>query len=100
MPQVKITKSFVDQVPFAEKGQVAYCDTELSGGTQEGRLQSCRDVRHSVYLSRPAADIHHHCRESVPSLKFAMRSCSAACGFKGGRHDRQKKISAGSLATS
>ncbi|MCB9978569.1 MAG: hypothetical protein H6862_03045 [Rhodospirillales bacterium] len=31
MPQVKITKSFVDQVPFAEKGQVAYCDTELSG---------------------------------------------------------------------
>ena len=32
MPTAKITKSFVDQTPFAPKGkQVLYCDTELRG---------------------------------------------------------------------
>ena len=31
MPKAKITKAFVDQVPYAPKGQIAYCDTELRG---------------------------------------------------------------------
>lgn len=31
MPKAKITKTFVDRVPYAEKGQVIYCDTELRG---------------------------------------------------------------------
>lgn len=31
MPKTKITKSFVDQVPLSQKGQILYCDTELSG---------------------------------------------------------------------
>ena len=31
MPKAKITKSFVDQVALTQKGQVAYCDTELRG---------------------------------------------------------------------
>lgn len=31
MPKAKITKTFVDRVPLAEKGQTAYCDTDLRG---------------------------------------------------------------------
>ena len=31
MPKAKITKSFVDNTPFTEKGQVIYCDIELAG---------------------------------------------------------------------
>ena len=31
MPKTKITKTFVEHVPFTEKGQVLYCDTELRG---------------------------------------------------------------------
>ncbi len=31
MPKAKITKTFVEQVPLTQKGQVAYCDTELRG---------------------------------------------------------------------
>lgn len=31
MPKAKITKSLVDQIPYAEKGQILYSDTELPG---------------------------------------------------------------------
>jgi integrase len=31
MPVAKITKTFVDQVPYTEKGQIAYCDRDLPG---------------------------------------------------------------------
>jgi integrase len=31
VPKAKITKSFVDRIPHAVRGQTAYCDTELRG---------------------------------------------------------------------
>ena len=31
MPKAKITKSFVDQTPFNNKGQTLYCDVDLAG---------------------------------------------------------------------
>src|SRR5689334_17870518 len=31
MPVVKITKAFVDQIPYADKGQIPYCDRDLPG---------------------------------------------------------------------
>jgi integrase len=31
MPKVKITKTFVENTPYADKGQTLYCDTELAG---------------------------------------------------------------------
>jgi integrase len=31
MPVAKITKTFVDRVPYTPKGQIAYCDSDLSG---------------------------------------------------------------------
>lgn len=31
MPKARLTKSVIDRLPFAEKGQVAYCDEDLPG---------------------------------------------------------------------
>ena len=31
MPVAKITKSFVDQIPYTHKGQIPYCDRDLQG---------------------------------------------------------------------
>ncbi|MGB4107835.1 MAG: tyrosine-type recombinase/integrase [Alphaproteobacteria bacterium] len=31
MPKARIIKAFVDQVPHTERGQIAYCDTDLPG---------------------------------------------------------------------
>ncbi len=31
MPKAKITKSFVEQAPYSNKGQILFCDTDLSG---------------------------------------------------------------------
>lgn len=31
MPKAKITKTFVENVPYTENGQVLYCDNDLAG---------------------------------------------------------------------
>jgi hypothetical protein len=31
MPKLKLTKSAIDALPYATKGQVLYCDAELPG---------------------------------------------------------------------
>jgi integrase len=50
MPKAKITKTFVEQVPLTQKGQVAYCDTELRGfyvivGMQAKTYVAQKDIR-------------------------------------------------------
>lgn len=50
MPKAKLTKTFVDKMPFAKKGQLIYCDTELRGfyliiGAQSKTYVAQKDIR-------------------------------------------------------
>ena len=74
MPKAKITKTFVDHVPNSEKGQIAYCDTELRGfylivGTDSKTYVAQKDIkgrtvrftigRHGHFTAEQARKIAH-----------------------------------------
>ncbi|MCE7886674.1 MAG: DUF4102 domain-containing protein [Alphaproteobacteria bacterium PRO2] len=72
MPKAKIIKAFVDQVPHTERGQIAYCDTDLPGfylivGSQtktyaaqkdmQGKAIRCTIGRHGHFTPEQARKI-------------------------------------------